>query len=399
MDLSNVSDEELKAEIARREQSQDAGPTGIHEPSKFMSTLFNSANKMGQTDPQTKQFKSYGKGDRIQKELSKLPPEAQAYVEQRLVEAMKNAKAHGRELNKYDLKAIEDGTRAKFRGIPRFDISARGTFDSTMAEIMNSTDFGDMESQDQKPAAPAAPAAPATPAKTEPEPASKEQKPAGNQVGNSNSAVANAKVGDWIKRKDGSIHVLTQQDIDWAKKKIPSKVGATPTPTPTPTPTEKTKPTEPIYTPEEKQKLTQLTGGRFTGDVQGMVAQGKKYKERDTAKAKAVKKNNPAIDELEKVNNRLSILGMTKLYGTPEYKELEERRKTLERVAKPGMAAVNEANKDELTKVVEALTRVNNRLYALGSVDEHDTPEYKELEERRKTLMERRKTLESVAKK
>ena len=343
MDLSNISDEELKAEIARREQSQSAGPTGIHEPSKFMSTLFNGANKMGQTDPQTKQFKSYGKGDRIQKELSKLPPEAQAYVEQRLVEAMKNAKAHGRELNKYDLRAIEDGTRAKFRGIPRFDISAGGTLDSTMAKIMNSTDFGGTESPDKKPATPA------TPAKTEPEPASKEQKPAGNQVGNSNSAVANAKVGDWIKRKDGSIHVLTQQDIDWAKKKIPSKVGTSPAPAPAPAPVpkDKIKPTVPNYTPEEKQKLTQQTGGRFTGDVQGMIEQGEKWKKRDNAKAnaKAVKKNNPAIDELTKVNNRLYELGLANKSDTPEYKELEERRKTLERVARPGMAAVNAAKK------------------------------------------------------
>ena len=336
MDLSNISDEELKAEVARREQAQSAGPTGIHEPSKFMSTLFNGANKMGQADPQTKQFKSYGKGDRIQKELSKLPPEAQAYVEQRLVEAMKNAKAHGRELNKYDLRAIEDGTRAKFRGIPRFDISAGGTLDSTMAKIMNSTDFGDMESQDQKPA---------TPAKTEPEPASKEQKPAGNQVGNSNLAVANAKVGDWIKRKDGSIHVLTQQDIDWAKKKIPSKVGTAATPVPAPK--KKIKPTKSIYTPEEKQKFTQQTGGRFTGDVQGMIKQGEKWKQRDNANANAaaVKKNNPAIDELTKVNNRLYELGSANEYDTPEYKELEERRKTLERVARPGMAAVNAAKK------------------------------------------------------
>ena len=354
MDLSNISDEELKAEIARREQSQGAGPTGIHEPSKFMSMLFNGANKMGQTDPQTKQFKSYGKGDRIQKELSKLPPEAQAYVEQRLVEAMKNAKAHGRELNKYDLRAIEDGTRAKFRGIPRFDISASGTLDSTMAKIMNSTDFGDIESQDQKPATPAKtdqkPATPAktdqkpaTPARIEPEPTSKEQKPAGNQVGNSNLAVANAKVGDWIKRKDGSIHVLTQQDIDWAKKKIPSKVDTTSTSVPA----EETKPTIPNYTPEEKQKLTQLTGGRFTGDVQELLAQGEKWKKRDNAKknAKAVKKNNPAIDELTKVNNRLYELGLANKFDTPEYKELEERRKTLERVARPGMAAVNIAKK------------------------------------------------------
>lgn len=343
MDLSNVSDEELKAEIARREQSQGAGPTGIHEPSKFMSTLFNGANKMGQIDPQTKQFKSYGKGDRIQKELSKLPPEAQAYVEQRLVEAMKNAKAHGRELNKYDLRAIEDGTRAKFRGIPRFDISAGGTLDSTMAKIMNSTDFGDAELVEQKPATPATPAEPATPVKPEPEPASKEQKPAGNQVGNSNLAVANAKVGDWIKRKDGSIHVLTKQDIDWAKKKIPSKVDTTPTPAPV----EETKPTVPNYTPEEKQKLTQQTGGRFTGDVQGMIEQGEKWKKRDNAKANAaaVKKNNPAIDELTKVNNKLYELGLANKSDTPEYKELEERRKTLERVARPGMAAVNAAKK------------------------------------------------------
>ena len=343
MDLSNISDEELKAEVARREQAQSAGPTGIHEPSKFMSTLFNGANKMGQTDPQTKQFKSYGKGDRIQKELSKLPPEAQAYVEQRLVEAMKNAKAHGRELNKYDLRAIEDGTRAKFRGIPRFDISAGGTLDSTMAKIMNNTDFGDMESQDQKPTTPAK--IEPEPAPKEPEPASKEQKPAGNQVGNSNLAVANAKVGDWIKRKDGSIHVLTKQDIDWAKKKIPSKVDKSPAPAPAPK--EKTKPTVPNYTPEEKQKLTQQTGGRFTGDVQGMIKQGEKWKQRDNAKANAaaVKKNNPAIDELTKVNNRLYELGSANEYDTPEYKELEERRKTLERVARPGMAAVNAAKK------------------------------------------------------
>ena len=156
-------------------------------------------------------------------------------------------------------------------------------------------------------------------------------------------AVANAKVGDWIKRKDGSIHVLTKQDIDWAKKKIPSKVDTTPTSVPS----KEQKPTVPNYTPEEKQKLTQLTGGRFTGDVQGMIAQGEKWKKRDNAKAnaKAVKKNNPAIDELTKVNNRLYELGSANEYDTPEYKELEERRKTLERVARPGMAAVNVAKK------------------------------------------------------
>ena len=116
--------------------------------------------------------------------------------------------------------------------------------------------------------------------------------------------------------------MLTQQDIDWAKKKIPSKVDTTPAPAPV----EKTKPTEPIYTPEE---------------------QGEKWRKRDIAKANAaaVKKNNPAIDELTKVNNRLYELGSANEYDTPEYKELEERRKTLERVARPGMAAVNAAKK------------------------------------------------------
>ena len=42
----------------------------------------------------------------------------------------------------------------------------------------------------------------------------------GQQIGNTNADVANAKPGDWIVRSNGQKVVLTQAHIDWAKNKM-----------------------------------------------------------------------------------------------------------------------------------------------------------------------------------
>ena len=42
----------------------------------------------------------------------------------------------------------------------------------------------------------------------------------GKQIENSNEAVANAQIGDTLKRKDGTIVTINQGDIDYAKKQI-----------------------------------------------------------------------------------------------------------------------------------------------------------------------------------
>ncbi len=44
----------------------------------------------------------------------------------------------------------------------------------------------------------------------------------GKWIGNSDASVAEAEVGDTLKRKDGTVVTITQADIDWAKEQISS---------------------------------------------------------------------------------------------------------------------------------------------------------------------------------
>ena len=52
--------------------------------------------------------------------------------------------------------------------------------------------------------------------------------PEGNFVENSNYGVANAKPGDKLKRKDGTIVILTPGDIEWAKAQLEKEAASNP---------------------------------------------------------------------------------------------------------------------------------------------------------------------------
>ena len=201
-DTEPTKEQEKTAENTMR------GADGTYNPAKVnLNKMFaDKANEKSYTDEQGNK-KSYNKGTKWQAKMDELPEDARNYIYQRLNEY----KSKGRPLNKWDLREIEHSAKAKF-GLPKsFDISSGAMFDSTMAKMLNSINIPKSEQ----------PAAKTETKPTETSPAAKtEQKPAGKQIGNTNKDVANAQVGDYIIRKDGSTYVLKQADIDWAKKKF-----------------------------------------------------------------------------------------------------------------------------------------------------------------------------------
>lgn len=238
----SMTNEEIDAEIKRltalKEQNNRAqaqttennNPAdGIHNPADYISQITSKMNEAGYTDEQGNK-KSYGRGDKFSKNLdvaknasrrtgfeqdkdgTPLPETAYEWVTQQLNEA----RAKG-PVSKYTLRAIENGAKVRYNVPSNFDISGKGWFgnsDAAMARAMNSMSYNGKTQQTQ-------PAQTPKPAQTQPaQQATKtEDKPKGKQVANSNKGVAGASVGDFIVRSDGSTHVITQADIDWAKKK------------------------------------------------------------------------------------------------------------------------------------------------------------------------------------
>ena len=234
-----MTNEEIDAEIKRlqalKEQNNRAQITesnnpadGIYNPADYISQITSKMNETGYTDEQGNK-KSYGYGDKFSKNLdvaknagrrtgfeqdkdgTPLPETAYEWITQQLNEA----RARG-PVSKYTLRAIENGAKVRYNMPSNFDISGKGWFgntDAAMARAMNSMSYNGkpQQAQQTKPAQTPQPAQQAT--KTEAKPQSK-------PVSNTNKGVASANVGDHIVRSDGSIHVITQADIDWAKKKI-----------------------------------------------------------------------------------------------------------------------------------------------------------------------------------
>ena len=237
-----MTNEEIDAEIKRlttlKEQNNQAqtqttesnNPAdGIYNPADYISKVTSKMNEAGYTDEQGNK-KSYGRGDKFSKNLdvaknagrrtgfeqdkdgTPLPETAYEWITQQLNEA----RAKG-PVSKYTLRAIENGAKVRYNVPNNFDISGKGWFgntDAAMARAMNSMSYNSKTQQTQ-------PAQTPKPAKTQDtQQATKtEDKPKGKQVANSNKGVAGASVGDFIVRSDGSTHVITQADIDWAKKK------------------------------------------------------------------------------------------------------------------------------------------------------------------------------------
>ena len=238
-----MTNEEIDAEIKRlqalKEQNNQTQTTennnpadGIYNPADYISKITSKMNEASYTDEQGNK-KSYGRGDKFSNNLdvtknagrrtgfeqdkdgTPLPETAYEWITQQLNEA----RARG-PVSKYTLRAIENGAKVRYNVPSNFDISGKGWIgntDAAMARAMNSMSYNGKT----QPAQQTQPAQTPKPAQTQPaQQATKtEDKPKGKQVANSNKGVAGASVGDFIVRSDGSTHVITQADIDWAKKK------------------------------------------------------------------------------------------------------------------------------------------------------------------------------------
>ena len=248
-----MTNEEIDAEIKRlmalKEQNNQAqtqtqttennNPAdGIYNPADYISQITSKMNQAGRTDEQGNK-KSYGRGDKFSKNLdvaknagrrtgfeqdkdgTPLPETAYEWITQQLNEA----RARG-PVSKYTLRAIENGAKVRYNVPSNFDISGKGWIgntDAAMARAMNSMSYNgkNQTAQQTQPAQTPKPTQTPKPAQSQStQQATKtEDKPKGKQVANSNKGVAGASVGDFIVRSDGSTHVITQADIDWAKKK------------------------------------------------------------------------------------------------------------------------------------------------------------------------------------
>ena len=248
-----MTNEEIDAEIKRlqalKEQNNQTQITesnnpadGIYNPADYISQIISKMNEAGYTDEQGNK-KSYGRGDKFSKNLdvtknagrrtgfeqdkdgTPLPETAYEWITQQLNEA----RARG-PVSKYTLRAIENGAKVRYNVPSNFDISGKGWIgntDAAMARAMNSMPYNGKAQQAKPAQTPKTPQTPQTPQTqgtqtqgTQTQQATKtENKPKGKQVANSNKGVASASVGDFIIRSDGSTHVITQADIDWAKKK------------------------------------------------------------------------------------------------------------------------------------------------------------------------------------
>ena len=235
-----MTNEEIDAEIARltalKEQNNQAQSTesnspanGIYNPADYISQITSKMNEAGYTDEQGNK-KSYGRGDKFSKNLdvaknagkignrtedqfgNPLPDTAYEYITQML-----NSERAKGSVSKHTLRMIENEAKARYNLPRNFDISGKGWIgntDAAMARAMNSMSYNGKAQQTQPAQTPKPAQTQDTQQVTKPE-----NKPKGKQVANSNKGVAGASVGDFIIRSDGSTHVITQGDIDWAKKK------------------------------------------------------------------------------------------------------------------------------------------------------------------------------------
>ena len=231
-----MTNEEIDAEIARltalKEQNNSAQTTetskpatGIYNPADYIGQITNKMNESGN-----------GRGDKFSKNLdvaknagrrtgfeqdkdgTPLPETAYEWITQQL-----NAERAKGPVSKYTLRAIENGAKVRYNVPSNFDISGKGWFgntDAAMARAMNSMPYNGKVQQTQPAQTPAQnPQTSQTQSTQTQQTVKTEDKPKGKQVANSNKGVAGASVGDFIVRSDGSTYVLTQADINWAKKK------------------------------------------------------------------------------------------------------------------------------------------------------------------------------------
>ena len=225
--LTALKEQNNQAQIQTTENNNPAN--GIYNPADYISKITSKMNEAGYTDEQGNK-KSYGRGDKFSNNLdvaknagkignrtedqfgNSLPDTAYEYITQML-----NSERAKGSVSKHTLRMIENEAKARYNLPRNFDISGKGWIgntDAAMARAMNSMSYNGKTQQTQ-------PAQTPKPAQTQDtQQATKtEDKPKGKQVANSNKGVAGASVGDFIIRSDGSTYVITQGDINWAKKK------------------------------------------------------------------------------------------------------------------------------------------------------------------------------------
>lgn len=228
--LTALKEQNNQAQIQTTENNNPAD--GIYNPADYINQIASKMNEAGYTDEKGNK-KSYGRGDKFSKNLdiaknagkignrtedqfgNPLPDTAYEYITQML-----NSERAKGSVSKHTLRMIENEAKARYNLPRNFDISGKGWIgntDAAMARAMNSMAYNGKTQQAQQ----TQPAQTPKPAQTQDtQQATKtEDKPKGKQVANSNKGVAGASVGDFIVRSDGSTHVITQADIDWAKKK------------------------------------------------------------------------------------------------------------------------------------------------------------------------------------
>lgn len=232
MNIEEMSTEQIEQYLTQKKQTENTtsptgGATGIQNPADFdLHKMFtDKANEASYVDD-AGNTQSYNKGAKFDKYMNdKLPPNVQQEMFGMIQSLYQQKKAKGYELNKHDLRSIEAQLIAKYG--KKFDISGK-MLDSTATKYLNELLKDQPAAEQTQTQQPEQTQAPETAANdTKPEPPQMDEppadtapeKPQGKQVGNSNSAVAAAQPGDYIVRKDGSTHVLTAGDIEWAKKK------------------------------------------------------------------------------------------------------------------------------------------------------------------------------------
>lgn len=224
-----MTNEEIDAEIARLQalkeqnsrvqQAETSSPAnGIYNPADYIGQITSKMNEAGGMNRGNKFSsnleiaKDAGRRTGFEQDRDGTPLPETAY--EWIVQQMTTSRAKG-PVSEYTLRAIENGAKVRYNLPTDFDISGKGFFsgntDKNLAKAMNSLPYNGKTKPAQTP----------QPAQTQDtqQVTKTEDKPKGKQVANSNKGVAGASVGDFIVRSDGSTYVITQGDINWAKKK------------------------------------------------------------------------------------------------------------------------------------------------------------------------------------
>lgn len=223
--LTSIKSELPKTIGESKVAQQSPNPTGVWTPDDWGKHFVDSANKAGYTDSSTGKFTSYNKGadwlDYVGKQIT--DPEVRTALSNGVTKLMQEHPNMDKKELKYRLRALENNLKKNYpNAVPQnFDISGK-MLDSTMAKTLLGMDWNAAK----KPAQPAQAQTAQTAQTQAPEAKPSETKTKGKQVANSNAGVAGANVGDYIIRSNGEMHVLTQQDIDYAKRILNNKPAA-----------------------------------------------------------------------------------------------------------------------------------------------------------------------------